>query len=62
MREILSHTYEVLSPKDIEIFKKSCRGKDIDGNNIFHDIFLHNKQLRNNILEIIFDPKYNVKV
>ena len=28
LRELLSHTYEVLAPDDIEIFKKSCKGKD----------------------------------
>ena len=58
LRELLSHTYEVLSPDDIEIFQKSCKGKDIEGNNIFHDIFLHNKYERNKFLEVIFNPKY----
>jgi hypothetical protein len=43
LRELLSHTYEVLTPNDIEVFKKSCKGKDLEGNNIFHDIFLQNK-------------------
>ena len=39
MAELLQHEYEVKNPKEIGILAKTCKGKDIFGNNIFHEIF-----------------------
>ena len=56
------HEYEVLSEKDAEIFKISARGKDINGDNIYHEIFKKNAEIRNKFLEVILDEKYFLKI
>lgn len=62
MRELLTHEYEVLTEKDAEIFKRSAKGKDIDGNNIYHEIFKKKAEIRNKYLEVILDEKYFLKI
>lgn len=58
----MTHEYELLNEKDAEIFKSSAKGKDIEGNNIFHEIFKKKAEIRNKYLEIILDEKYFLKV
>ena len=58
----MSHTYEVLDPKDAEVLKTSARGKDDRGNNIYHEIFKLEKNKRNKFLELILDEKYFLKI
>ena len=48
--------------KDIEIFKKSAKGKDSYGNNIYHEIFKLKKEVRNKFLELITDKNYFIKI
>lgn len=62
LREILSHEYELLDKKDAEIFKKSARGKDKLGENIYHEIFKLSKNKRNKFLELIKDEKNFLKI
>jgi hypothetical protein len=62
MRELLSHKYEVRNPKEIEVLARTCKGKDIFGNNIFHEVFQMEADVRNEYLELIFDPQYHVKI
>ena len=47
LEEILSHHYYVISQKELEFFKKTAKGKDIYGNNIFHQIFMLPEGQRN---------------
>lgn len=62
LRELLSHEYEVLNPKEVKIFAHTAQGKDIFGNNIFHEVFQLPRDTRNKYLEVIFDPKYHIKI
>jgi hypothetical protein len=62
LRELLSHQYEVMNPKQVDIMAKTCQGKDIFGNNVFHEIFQLPRDTRNKYLEVIFDEKYHVKI
>jgi len=39
---------------------KTCKGKDMFGNNIFHEIFMLPPETRNKYLEVIFDEEYHV--
>ena len=61
LRELLSHQYELITPKAFEEFEKSCKGKDYKGNNIFHDIFMLDCKDRNRFLKVVYDPKYQVE-
>jgi hypothetical protein len=51
-----------LSEKDAQILKISAKGKDINGNNIYHEIFKKNPEIRNKYLEVILDEKYFLKI
>ena len=62
MAELLQHRYEVKTPKEIGIFAKTCKGKDIFGNNIFHEIFQQRPDTRDKFLKTIFNEKYHVKI
>ena len=62
LRELLCHEYELLNKKDAEIFKKSARGKDINGDNIYHEIFKLDKIKRNKFIELIKNEKYYLKI
>ena len=61
MRELLSHKYECANPKDYKDFVNSCKGKDWKGNNVFHEIFMLEEEMRNKYLAVIYDPAYQVK-
>jgi hypothetical protein len=62
LRELLTHEYEVLTEKDAEILKISAKGKDINGDNIYHEIFKKKAEIRNKYLEVILDKKYFLKI
>ena len=61
LRELLSHKYECANPKDYKDFVNSCKGKDWKGNNVFHEIFMLEEEMRNKYLAVIYDPAYQVK-
>jgi len=61
MRELLAHKYECANPKDYKDFVNSCKAKDWKGNNVFHEIFMLDEEMRNKYLAVIYDPAYHVK-
>ena len=58
LRELLSHRYECATPKDYKDFINSCKAKDWKGNNVFHEIFMLDGEMRNKYLKVIYDQNY----
>ena len=54
MRELLKHRYECWTEGDANRFLKTLACKDLDGDNVFHEIFKQPEHTRNQFLELIY--------
>lgn len=63
LAELLCHEFNLLYSGEYSQFKDSATlCEDIKGDNVFHCIFKHQPEDRNEFLKVVFKPEYHVKM